>query len=631
MKNTNILLEAALFLAVIILFGSLAPEARATTFIVDTTADDPNLSACTTAPSDCSLRGAVYKVNKAGTGIDRIEFALPSNDTGCTGQGVCTITLTQGLLSIIRSNPTLEVAIYNSTGPGKLIISGNSVYSIFYNDKNSLSLEGITIANAGPVGTGLAITGAVTNGSSLASVTIRNCVVINNNSAGGIISYGGYLYIYDSTITNNAGVNGGGVASYTTNLTIQRSTINGNTATQNGGGVLLSQGNSTIDNSTISGNTAAGGGGIYFYRPNPTSSGSLTLYSSTVTDNTATNTSTTRTLSDSGGIEGVYQDILYFGQRVPVFLSNTIVAGNHNANAPDMWAEMSASSAFNLIGNGNTLIDSSGQTNNQIGTAANPLDPLLGPLADNGGSNKTHALLLGSPAIDKGKAFIINNVSTDQRGLLRTVDLASVSNAADGTDIGAYEAQTLPCGAITLSPSTLPNGYLGAFYNQTVSAAGGGGSYGFSVTNGSLPSGLSLSQDSGIISGTPDSLGAFGFTVTAVEANGCSGAQAYAVNINEPVIFNPPSDLQADYLGTDFINLSWTDNSNSETAFLVELCSHRTCTSATQIGQTGANETTFSVTGLQPNKQYFLRVAAINGDGQKTAYSNILTAKTLKR
>jgi hypothetical protein len=55
----------------------------------------------------------------------------------------------------------------------------------------------------------------------------------------------------------------------------------------------------------------------------------------------------------------------------------------------------------------------------------------------------THSLLCTSPAIDKGKAF---GLTTDQRGITRTLDLADASypnaSGGDGTDIGAYETQS---------------------------------------------------------------------------------------------------------------------------------------------------------------------------------------------
>ena len=47
-----------------------------------------------------------------------------------------------------------------------------------------------------------------------------------------------------------------------------------------------------------------------------------------------------------------------------------------------------------------------------------------------------HALLPGSPAIDRGQS----NLATDQRGGVRRVDLSSVPNGpGDGSDIGAVE------------------------------------------------------------------------------------------------------------------------------------------------------------------------------------------------
>jgi CSLREA domain-containing protein len=63
-------------------------------------------------------------------------------------------------------------------------------------------------------------------------------------------------------------------------------------------------------------------------------------------------------------------------------------------------------------------------------------DPLLGPLADNGGPTPTHALLPGSPAIDHGSS---DGLATDQRGQPRGFNFPAYLDAADGTDIGAYE------------------------------------------------------------------------------------------------------------------------------------------------------------------------------------------------
>jgi uncharacterized repeat protein (TIGR01451 family) len=75
-------------------------------------------------------------------------------------------------------------------------------------------------------------------------------------------------------------------------------------------------------------------------------------------------------------------------------------------------------------------------------------DPVLGPLADNGGPTRTHLPLAGSPAIDQGLSNTIGPLAsdTDQRGFARTVDDFNIANAflGDGTDIGAVEVQAAP-------------------------------------------------------------------------------------------------------------------------------------------------------------------------------------------
>jgi hypothetical protein len=75
-------------------------------------------------------------------------------------------------------------------------------------------------------------------------------------------------------------------------------------------------------------------------------------------------------------------------------------------------------------------------------------DPMLAPLANNGGLTWTHALTTNSPAIDAGFAF---GLSSDQRGFRRAVATTKARSAADYSDIGAVEMQA-KAGAVSVAP-----------------------------------------------------------------------------------------------------------------------------------------------------------------------------------
>lgn len=83
---------------------------------------------------------------------------------------------------------------------------------------------------------------------------------------------------------------------------------------------------------------------------------------------------------------------------------------------------------------------------------------------------------------------------------------------------------------IITTPSPLPQAYLGLAYNQTLAAAGGNGSYTWTMESGALPAGLALSA-AGAITGTPTATGSFNFTVRATDGVGVFGTQAYTLSV----------------------------------------------------------------------------------------------------
>ncbi len=108
-----------------------------------------------------------------------------------------------------------------------------------------------------------------------------------------------------------------------------------------------------------------------------------------------------------------------------------------------------------------------------------------------------------------------------------------------------------PCPTITISPSTLPDGVKGTAYNQTITASGGASPYTYSVTNGSLPAGLTLTSG-GVLSGTPTSTATATFTITATDTNLCTGSQAYTVQVTCPAITVSPATLPNDTTGNSY-------------------------------------------------------------------------------
>jgi hypothetical protein len=112
--------------------------------------------------------------------------------------------------------------------------------------------------------------------------------------------------------------------------------------------------------------------------------------------------------------------------------TGSIIAGNGHPGSYGIGADIIGqdviSGGHNLIGDGTYSNWPVGVTGDQVGSPDVPIDPLLGPLQNNGGRTATHALLPGSPALDTGGPAC---AATDQRGVARPQGPAC--------DIGAFE------------------------------------------------------------------------------------------------------------------------------------------------------------------------------------------------
>ncbi len=248
-------------------------------------------------------------------------------------------------------------------------------------------------------------------------------------NGGGIYTFG-TLSVLDSTFTNNsADGDGGGIYnSYESTLTVTRSTFSENSALDWGGGIYNDAASIlNITNSTFSKNSAGSGGAIFNYR-NPFYSTTLTITNSTFSENSAA----------TGG--GIYN-------MGTLNLSNSILANSTTGNDCYHYDFNGGTIGVNV----NNLIETNAPVPNNCGTPTSTADPLLGPLADNGGFTQTMALLPGSPAIDAGDDT--NCPATDQRGVTRPF--------GRHCDIGAYEFNGItvnvtiggtPMGSYTLLP-----------------------------------------------------------------------------------------------------------------------------------------------------------------------------------
>jgi parallel beta-helix repeat protein len=431
--------SAALGATALLLAGGAAP-AGADTFTVTTVADS----------GAGSLRQAILDANNHA-GADVISFA--PNVTG-------TITLESGL-------PHIDEDV-DIQGPGASVVTvdGNGFYAFVFDATNS-TISGLTVTGADATNNGFdnGSGGGIANYAGTVSITgmVLSGNHANNDGGGAWCENGDSqtrptLTVTDSVISGNSvGQAGGGIYAWDCDVTVVNTTVSGNTADQKGGGLYLggdstavvrnstiskntagesggginaSSYSLTVTNSTISGNTTSGeGGGIYAHYS------SVTLDQDTIVQNTATtfggvsmgrseNVGSVKTQSEQARAHAKAA-----GGPNQVESSGTIIALNSGTDVGNIGEITATGSIIGSIDPGTTYTDKGG---NQLA-----VDPLLGPLANNGGPTQTHALLAGSAAIDKGPnpvaSFPLND--NDQRG-------SGFPRVVNGqVDVGAFEVQ----------------------------------------------------------------------------------------------------------------------------------------------------------------------------------------------
>jgi hypothetical protein len=323
-----------------------------------------------------------------------------------------------GTLTVSNTTLSSNSAVGTFRGGGGIYNQGTLTVSNTTLSGNSAAYSGGGIYNTGT----LTVSNSTLAGNSASAVD-------GPSAAGGGICNLGTLTVSNSTLAGNfASYWGGGIYNVGT-LTVSNSTLAGNSAVGTfsyGGGGICNLGTLTVSNTTLSGNSASGiygrgGGGIYNVGTFP-----VTLTNVTLTANRAN----TGFSSHGGGLS--------VNSGSPV-LQNTLIAGNFNGatgtTRDDVYGAVDASGDYNLIGDGTgTTGLSDGVNGNHVGSASSPIDPLLGPLQDNGGPTLTHALRSGSPAIDAGNNLYATD--WDQRG-------EGFPRIVNGIiDIGAFEFQS---------------------------------------------------------------------------------------------------------------------------------------------------------------------------------------------
>ena len=138
---------------------------------------------------------------------------------------------------------------------------------------------------------------------------------------------------------------------------------------------------------------------------------------------------------------------------------------------------------------------------------------------------------LSAGALPSGVTLASDGVISGTPVVVGTFPVTVLATDLNGIKAFAGYSLGVVCPAITVNPAAVATPVINTLYAQAMSQSGGVGTATFAVTAGALPAGLSMSS-AGAITGTPTAQGASSsFTITATDANGCTGSRAYASTV----------------------------------------------------------------------------------------------------
>ena len=366
-----------------------------------------------TANGNCTLREAIIAANTdaardqcpAGAGSDIIQLQA---GTYTLSLAAGDNTAATGDLDVVNGGLTIVGA-----GAGPTAIDGGGIDRVLH------------LAATGPA----------------ISVTIRDLTIRGGaagaNDGGGILSEGAAtLTVSDAVISGNSADEGGGMQTRGV-VTIERTTLRGNSAASDSGAIENFPPPSailTIRESLFVDNRAPGSGALENYA-------TVAITNTTFSQNRAT-------AGVAGGIRA--------RQDSTTGILNSTIAGNsaatgggglrsdgaltlRNSIVADNTAPADANCGGTIVSRGGNVVDDATCSASQRSDIQ--ADPGLAPLADNGGPTQTHAISSSSPAINRGAAC----PERDQRGRPRS----------SPCDSGAFELPPVPETFCAGKPATL--------------------------------------------------------------------------------------------------------------------------------------------------------------------------------